>query len=89
MTDYSIVASSVDGCVRVYDLRQGKLFEIDIGQPVNSFDLAFKSTFCVVSCMDSFTKIIDLADGAIVAEFQGGHSSSKYHSGVRFSSDSK
>lgn len=73
MTDSSIVASSIDGTVRVYDLRKGKLFEIDVGHPINSFDLADKSNFCVVSCMDSISRIVDLTDGALVGEFHGGH----------------
>ena len=60
MTDFSIVASSIDGNVRVYDLRKGKLSEIDVGQPINSFDIASKSLFCVLSCMDSTTRIVDL-----------------------------
>ncbi len=88
MTESSIVASSIDGSMRVYDMRKGKLFEIDVGHPINSFDLADKSTFCVASCMDSTTRIVDLEDGAMVAEFSG-HKSLKYHSGVKFSHDSK
>ena len=71
MTDSSIVASSIDGNVRVYDLRKGKLFEIDVGHPINSFDLANKSSFCVASCMDSTTRIVDLEDGTLVTEFTG------------------
>jgi mitogen-activated protein kinase organizer 1 len=75
-----IVASSLDGYVRVYDVRMGCLSEIKVGQPINSFDV--KDTFVGCSCLDSTSRIVDMSDGQIVAEYSGSHMSTKYHSSL-------
>ena len=77
-----IVASSLDGYVRVYDVRMGRLSEIKVGQPINSFDV--KDTFVGCSCIDSTSRIVDMSDGQIVAEYSGSHTSTKYHSSIKF-----
>jgi mitogen-activated protein kinase organizer 1 len=71
MTKELIVASSIDGSVRTYDVRRGKMTDINIGQAINSFDLS--STYCATSCMDSVARIIDLQDFKSVADFKGHH----------------
>ncbi len=85
LTKQCVVASSIDEMIRVYDVRRGKLFEIKIGSPINNFDLVDGSTYCAISCLDSVSRVVDLSDGAVVAEFQGSHTSSKYHSCIKFS----
>jgi|LauGreDrversion4_2_1035121.scaffolds.fasta_scaffold55153_3 hypothetical protein len=89
ITDYSIIASSVDGHLRVYDIRKSLMNEISIGHPVTSFDLGINPEYCVLSCMDSITRIVDINHGIFLAEFSGKHESSKYHSSVKFSEDNK
>ena len=88
-TSYQIIASSVDGFVRVYDLRKEKLVEMNVGHPIINFDLGIDTNFCALSCLDNTARIIDLKDGIVLNEYFGGHESSKYHSGIKFSSDNK
>ena len=74
LTTNKVVASSVDGYIRVFDMRMGKLLKIGTKAPCNSFDLsALDQNYCAVSGLDSVTRLVDVSDGTIMAEYKGHH----------------
>lgn len=70
-----MIASSVDGTIRTYDIRMGKLIRDDIESPINSFDVGRDKKFAVVSTLSSTIKLVDLQTGEIVTEYKGYHKS--------------
>lgn len=66
-----IIISSVDGILRTYDLRMGKLVRDKIDSPINSFDLSDDKKFAVVSCLNSTIKLLDMDLGETVSEYKG------------------
>ncbi|CDW87464.1 mitogen-activated protein kinase organizer [Stylonychia lemnae] len=87
ITDDSIIASSVDGILRTYDIRMGKLVRDNIEAPINSFDIGEDKKFVAVSCLNSTTKLYDLSTGETIADYKGHHKSDNYHGSVKFSKD--
>ena len=88
ITRNKVVASSVDGHIRVFDMRMGKLLKIGAKAPCNSFDLSeLDQNYCAVSGLDSVSRMIDVSDGTILAEYKGHHTQEKYHVAVKLSKD--
>ena len=87
VTDDSIIAGSVDGILRTYDIRMGKLIRDKMESPINGVDLSEDKKFAVVSCLNSTIKLMDMNIGEVVSEYKGAHKSNKYHSAVKFSKD--
>lgn len=73
-----IVAGSVDGSVRRFDIRMGRLFTDNVHHPVSCVAVS-KDNHCVLAaCMDSTIRLLDRADGELLAEYSGHkHSSIK------------
>ena len=63
VTDFEIIASSVDGTVRSYDLRAGRLVSDHVGHPVTCISLSNDSNCLLASCMDSMVRLIDRYGG--------------------------
>ena len=67
------MASSVDGYMRVYDLRMQKLLQFIVYddetlQPINSFDvLNLQPNFLAISSLDSTVRLLDITDGQIIS----------------------
>lgn len=78
---------SVDGVLRTYDIRMGKLIRDKIEVPMNSIDIGEDKKYVVISCLNSTTKLFDLSLGEIISEYKGYHKSDQYHSAVKFSKD--
>ena len=90
LTHHKVVASSVDGFIRLFDLRMGKLLRVGMPgkAPANGFDLSkLDESYCVVSGLDSITRIVDVDQGKLLAEYKGGHTQKQYHGSVKFSKD--
>ena len=73
-TGDSIIAGSVDGFLRTYDIRMGKLLKDTVGS-INSFDIGEDKKFLAISTLSSVLKLFDLSIGEIVAEYSGHHKS--------------
>ena len=68
--DAEIIASSVDGRVRSYDLRTG-MCEVDvIGYPVTSLGVSKKGTEVLVSSLDSTVRLMDKANGQLLKAYR-------------------
>ena len=70
---YSI--RSVDGYLRTYDIRMGKLIRDNIESAINSFGIGEDKKFVVLSTLSSTIKLFDLSIGEMVAEYKGHHKS--------------
>ena len=71
VSKYEIIASSVDGSVRTYDIRKGTLYTDHIGQPVVSVKLSHDNNCLLLSCLDNTLKLIDRSDGSLLNEYKG------------------
>ncbi|KAJ1881155.1 hypothetical protein LPJ57_001788 [Coemansia sp. RSA 486] len=75
MTDTEVIAGSIDGSVRTYDIRAGKQVTDTMGQPVVSLrtfssDILQKSVMAV-ACMDSTVQLIDRSNVSVMGTFAG------------------
>lgn len=69
--EHKIVTGSVDGCVRIYDLRMGLLTTHTVGPPVSSAVVS-RDGNCVLACsLDSHVRLFDLATGELLARYGG------------------
>ncbi|KAF2269370.1 WD40 repeat-like protein [Lojkania enalia] len=68
--DAEIIAGSVDGKVRSYDLRMG-ICNVDvIGHPVTSVDVSMKGTDVLVSSLDSTIRLMDRTNGQLLKAYR-------------------
>ncbi|KAF6163692.1 hypothetical protein GIB67_036152 [Kingdonia uniflora] len=61
LTKTEIVAGSVDGTVRTFDIRQGREISDDLGQPVNCISMSNDGNCILASCLDSTLRLLDRA----------------------------
>ena len=72
-----LVAASVDGAVRTFDLRKGTVHEDALGVPVTSVALSRDGACVAASCLDSSARLLELDSGAQLNLYTG-HAHSKY-----------
>jgi mitogen-activated protein kinase organizer 1 len=78
-----IVSASVDGCVRVYDVRRGLLTTDRIGPPLTSLALSHDHNCVLVSALDDCVRLIDRNNGGsggsvtVLNEYRG-HTNSRF-----------
>ncbi|MCJ1287414.1 hypothetical protein MMC26_006763 [Xylographa opegraphella] len=72
-----IVAGSVDGRVRVYDVRMGVVHTDVLGYPVTSVALTADGTAVLVSTLDSTLRLMDRVNGQLLQAFCG-HANTEY-----------
>lgn len=68
---YSIASGSYDGHVRVYDVRTGKTTVDVLAHPVTSIRCSADGNALLASTLDSYIRMIDRADGKLLAAFGG------------------
>lgn len=66
-----IVAGSVDGTVRRFDVRAGCLFTEDLGQSVTSVALSHDNLCILAACLDGRMRLLDKATGTLLAQYKG------------------
>ena len=73
-----IVAGSVDGTVRRFDVRAGRLVTDLLHHPVTSVACTRDGACILAACTDGCVRLLDCADGDLLAEYRGhAHASSK------------
>ncbi|KAJ2007848.1 WD repeat-containing protein 83 [Coemansia thaxteri] len=78
LTQTEIIAGSIDGCVRTYDMRTGRvLVESFGGQPVVCARVVGSGKCMLVSSMGGSIQLIDRSDGTAMAAFSG-HKCTEY-----------
>ncbi|KAL6058331.1 WD repeat domain-containing protein 83 [Balamuthia mandrillaris] len=71
VTEEEIITGSVDGCVRTYDIRAGKIKTDSLGQPVTFVSLSNDKNCLLVSTLDSALRLLDKSSGELLAEYKG------------------
>ncbi|GMY33020.1 WD repeat domain-containing protein 83 [Fagus crenata] len=71
LTKSEIIAGSVDGTVRTFDLRIGRERSDNLGQPVNCISLSNDSNCVLASCLDSTLRLLDRLSGELLQEYKG------------------
>ncbi|XP_071656849.1 WD repeat domain-containing protein 83 isoform X3 [Patagioenas fasciata] len=74
---HDILAGSVDGRVRRYDLRAGQLLCDHIGSPVSSVCRSRDGQSALAASLDSVLRLLDTQSGELLAQFRG-HRSGSY-----------
>jgi len=66
---YEIVAGSVDGRVRSYDVRMGRVTVDVMPGPVTSLDITRDAKAVLVGCLDEKLRVMDRTDGTCLRTF--------------------
>lgn len=72
-----IVAGSVDGCLRTYDVRKGQLVVDSLLQPIGSVSLSRDKQCLLVSTLDDTIRLIEQETGSELARYVG-HANTKF-----------
>lgn len=68
-TGYEVIAGSVDGRIRSYDIRMGKVTVDVMPGPVTSLDVSRDSKTVLVGCLDGRIRMMDRTDGTCLRAF--------------------
>ena len=77
VTDHKIISSSLDGCIRHYDIRAGEMTCDKIGEPITSLSMTKDEQCLLASCQDETIRLIDIDGGEVLSEYRG-HLSKDY-----------
>lgn len=78
VTNYKIIAASLDGAIRHYDIRAGELSCDKIGEPVTYIAQTSDEQCIVAACLDGVVRLIDNDSGDLLSEYTG-HQAEDYH----------
>lgn len=82
----SIVTSSIDGSLRTYDLRTGKVTVDSIGVPITSMAVSHDRNCFIASCLSGAVHLVDRISGDELNQFKG-HKHEKFQVECCFSED--
>ncbi|KAH7672875.1 WD40-repeat-containing domain-containing protein [Dioscorea alata] len=71
LTKSEIIAGSVDGTVRTFDIQIGRELVDDLKQPVNCVSLSNDTNCILASCLDSTLRLLDRSSGELLQEYKG------------------
>ncbi|KAK9478119.1 WD40-repeat-containing domain protein [Lipomyces japonicus] len=71
IVDYEIITGSVDGYLRVYDIRMGQLTSDYIGHPITSVTQSSDAASILVSTLDSTLRLMDKSNGSLLQSYVG------------------
>jgi len=77
VSDHEILASSVDGNIRIYDIRMGSLISDKIGLPVSYTSFSTDGNCILASTLNSKLYLIDKENGQILNCYSG-HKNEEY-----------
>ncbi|KAJ7287919.1 hypothetical protein O6H91_11G021900 [Diphasiastrum complanatum] len=84
VTKTEIIAGSVDGSVRTFDIRVGKEVIDQLWQPVNSIALSNDGKCILAGCLDSTLRLLDRDTGELLQDYKG-HVNKSYKTDSCFS----
>lgn len=71
VTDHQIITSSLDGCIRRYDIRAAEMISDSIGPPIVHM-VQTKDGQCIVGAFaDSVIRLIDNDSGSMLSQYKG------------------
>lgn len=71
VNDIKIITSSLDGCIRHYDLRAGELTCDNVGPPIVHMAQTKDGQCMVAACSDNVLRLIDNDSGEQLAQYKG------------------
>lgn len=74
---HEVVTGSVDGRMRIYDLRMGMILVDVIGQPITSVQQTRDGNAVLVSTLDSTIRLMDKGNGQLLQSYRG-HTNKDY-----------
>lgn len=77
VSDHEVLAGSVDGRVRRYDLRTGQLFSDYVGSPITCACFSRDGQCVLVASLDSTLRLLDKDTGELLGEYTG-HKNQQY-----------
>ncbi|CEM08840.1 unnamed protein product [Vitrella brassicaformis CCMP3155] len=77
VTDDEILTGSVDGRVRRYDVRMGRLTTDDLKHPIGSVTLSNDENCVLVTCLDDTIRLLEKGTGELLNSYRG-HTNHKY-----------
>lgn len=77
-SDHEIVSSSLDGCVRRYDLRMGKMCSDTLGCPATRVQMTRDGLCLLVSCLGGLLRLLDKTSGQSLQQFSG-HKNAQFY----------
>jgi mitogen-activated protein kinase organizer 1 len=81
---HTFYTASIDGSVRLYDLRKGSITCCNVGSPIVSMALTYDSI--LVSCMDGCMRLLDKSLCEQLNTYYGSHTTEKYSVGCAITS---
>ena len=77
MDEYEVMVSSIDGSVRIFDIRMGELTTDNFGSGVHSMAISHDKKSYLASCLDSKVRLVEKKGGEILKEYKG-HKASNF-----------
>ncbi|KAL8997721.1 MAG: hypothetical protein Q9169_003050 [Polycauliona sp. 2 TL-2023] len=74
---HEIVTGSVDGKLRLYDLRMGMVYADTMGHPITSVQQTTDGNAVLVSTLDSVIRLMDKSNGQMLQSYKG-HTNTDY-----------
>ncbi|KXS18004.1 WD40 repeat-like protein [Gonapodya prolifera JEL478] len=72
-----MLVGSVDGYIRNYDIRAGRIYADNIGSPVTSVQFSHDTNCILASSLDGVIRLFDKSNGELLADFKG-HKNTSY-----------
>lgn len=71
VNEFEMVVSSLDGCIRRYDLRKGELTCDDLGEPVVNMAQTKDAKCTLAVCSDNVLRLLDNENADTLATYRG------------------
>lgn len=71
VSEHKIISSSLDGCIRHYDLRAGEMTCDNIGESITSMSMTSDEQCILAACQDETIRLIDIDGGEVLSEYRG------------------
>mmetsp|Transcript_1345 Transcript_1345/g.3126 ORF Transcript_1345/g.3126 Transcript_1345/m.3126 type:complete len:310 (-) Transcript_1345:190-1119(-) len=86
VSDETIIASGVDGCIRYFDVRMGKVTVDHVGEAVTTMAISNDDQCVLVGCLDNKLRLFDRSEGDLLNSYEG-HKHSQYRIGCCLTGD--
>lgn len=67
----AILAGSVDGTIRRFDVRMGRIYTDQLHHPVSALALTHDGLCVLAACLDSCLRLLDIEAGELLASYRG------------------
>lgn len=70
-TRHEIIGGSVDGCIRIYDLRMGRMYVDDLKSPITCIAMTYDKKCVLAGCLGGTVRLSELSTGRLLQYYQG------------------